>query len=366
MNIPIASVVMSVFNGERFLREAVDSILRQSFCDFEFIIIDDGSTDESGSILDHYQTRDPRVRVYHQENKGLIESLNRGCGLARGKYIARIDADDIALDDRLMRQIERMEKHRNLGLLGGATEWIDATGKSLGIHRYPCENQMIKLALADDCPVCHPTAFIRREVFLSVGGYRPVVVDAEDYDLWLRIADRFDIANLQAVVLKYRIHPGQVSVRKREQEGLSTLAARVAALSRMKGNPDPLNSIAEITPEFLEGLGVSEAAQGAALARQWLACIRNMCKVDELSAACRAIQTLRSRYFKHAENWVIADLRLLEARLFWSQGKFVASFLRATQALIGRPAILGRPAKSLLECVLRARRAKHDVHGREP
>jgi hypothetical protein len=363
MNIPMVSVVMSVFDSELFLREAVESILRQSFRDFEFIIIDDGSTDKSGSILDYYQRRDPRVRVCHQENRGLIESLNRGCGLARGKYIARMDADDVALRDRLTWQVDWMEKHQDLGVLGSAVEWIDAMGKSLGIHSHPGENRMIKSALADGNAFWHPTVLIRRQAFLYAGGYRHVVVDAEDYDLWLRIADRFELANLQTVMLKYRIHSGQVAVRKYKQEALSALAARAAASSRMNGESDPLDSVAEITPAVLEGLGVNEPSQGAALARQCLTCIRNMYDVGELSAALRTLETLRAHYLKYAENWVINDLRLVEARLFWDQGRFAKSISRVTRALIARPIILGRPAKRLLRRVLRAWRAKREIHG---
>ena len=131
MSSPIVSVVMSVLNGERFLREAVESILDQSLREFEFIIINDGSTDFSGSILDSYQHKDPRLRVVHQENMGLVESLNRGCGLARGKYIARMDADDIAIQDRLRWQADFMETHPEVGVVGGAVEVIDTTGRSL-------------------------------------------------------------------------------------------------------------------------------------------------------------------------------------------------------------------------------------------
>ena len=108
---PIVSVVMSVYNGERFLREAVGSILDQSFRKFEFIVINDGSTDFTGAMLDSYQEQDLRMHVYHQENRGLVESLNRGCALAQGKYIARMDADDISVINRLMWQVEFMEKH---------------------------------------------------------------------------------------------------------------------------------------------------------------------------------------------------------------------------------------------------------------
>src|ERR1700683_781969 len=111
MTTPKISVVMSVFNSERFLREAVESILRQSFRDFEFIIMDDGSTDRSAAILDSYQENDARVKVYHKKHGGLIESLNHGCSLAQGKYIARMDADDISDGDRLKWQVDFMDAH---------------------------------------------------------------------------------------------------------------------------------------------------------------------------------------------------------------------------------------------------------------
>src|ERR1700722_7292029 len=126
---PQISVVMSVFNGERFLCQAIDSILAQSFRDFEFIIIDDGSVDSTATILRRYKKEDQRVCIYVQSNLGLVESLNRGCALARGKYIARMDADDVALPGRLLRQFEFLEANSEIGIVGGAVQFIDAENK---------------------------------------------------------------------------------------------------------------------------------------------------------------------------------------------------------------------------------------------
>ena len=123
-DLPLVSVLMSAYNGERFLRGAVESILRQSLRDLELIVINDGSTDATGEILDKCQEGDPRVRVFHQANVGLIESLNRGAGFARGEYIARMDADDIAHRDRLALQMSVLAKHQELGVVGGAIEVI--------------------------------------------------------------------------------------------------------------------------------------------------------------------------------------------------------------------------------------------------
>lgn len=342
MTIPMISVVMSVFNGERFLREAVESILDQSFREFEFIVIDDGSTDRSGSILDAYQNCDARMRVYHREHGGLIESLNRGCGLAQAKYIARMDADDIASKDRLMTQVNFMEAHPKIGALGGAVEWIDATGKSLGTHRYPAEDCQIKATLLQGCAFWHPTVVLRREVFVWAGGYRSVVVDAEDYDLWLRIAEHFQLANIEEVVVKYRIHPQQVSMRKTEQQILGILAAQVAASSRRNGLPDPLNSAKEITCEALAAWGVTKARQHNKLVsyrRDW---IRNMCRAGEYSAALKsALETLQSD-LEYAERSQIADLYLITAKLWWRQKKFTRSFLAIGHAVITWPVVAVR------------------------
>src|SRR5262245_16448315 len=131
MSMPLVSVVLTVYNGERFLCEALESILGQDFRDFELIVINDGSKDGTAHLLQSYEQSDLRIRVYHQPNRGLVESLNRGCTIARGEYIARLDADDVAQTDRLFRQVVFLERHPDVGLLGGAVEVVDLRGKVL-------------------------------------------------------------------------------------------------------------------------------------------------------------------------------------------------------------------------------------------
>jgi glycosyl transferase family 2 len=345
---PMVSVVMSVFNGERFLREAMDSILDQRFRDFEFIVVDDGSTDRSASILDSYSKRDPRVTVCHKENSGLIESLNRGCLLAQGKYIARMDADDISVGDRLMWQVDFMEKHPHVAVLGGAVEWIDAEGKSLGTLRHPVEDGEIKSALLHDNVILHPTVIMQREAFVAAGGYRTAVVAAEDYDLWLRIAEHFQLANLEAIVLKYRIHPSQISVTKRRQQTLSALAVQVSASLRRRGIPDPLDSVIEITPLILAGLVITETGQQNELVSGGQKWTRTLCMVSEDSSALKtAVKMLRPDR-KYLKRWEIANLYLSLARLYWRQGSFLSSILALGQAVVTRPIVVGRPLKPLL------------------
>ncbi len=352
MNEPLVSVVMSVFNGEAYLREAVESILSQTLSDFEFIIINDGSTDGAASILESYAQSDRRVRVYHQENRGLIASLNRGCALAQRKYIARMDGDDISLGDRLMRQMEFLEKHAEVGLLGGAMEYIDSTGKTLATRHYPIQDRDVRSRLLLDTPFAHNTVVMRKEAFLSSGGYRAAFEGAEDYDLWVRMARHCQLANLGEVVLKYRIHPGSITFRKVRGQTMSFLAAHALASLCGKGGQDPLDSVREITPAVLTGLGVSEATVQRALAANYRNAVESMCRVGQEQAALRLLrEMLCSSRWEHIEkrSRLIADTWLRAAGLYWRQDRYVQSLGAVGHALWTRPIVAGRPLKRILD-----------------
>jgi Glycosyl transferase family 2 len=347
---PLVSVVMVVCNVDRFLAESIESILGQTFRDFEFIIVDFGSADNSKAIVSSYATQDSRIRLYEIPPCGLAEARNAGCFLAQGQYIAIMDADDVSLPERLMWEVEFMEKYPEVGVLGGAKEWVDATGRYLFVNGDPTEDGEIRSALAIRCAFCQPTVLIRSGAFALVKGYRAAFAPAEDYDLWLRIVEHFQCANLKQVVLKYRIHPYQVSFRRRKQQTLSVLAAQVSSASRKSGNPDPLNGVEEITPALLTGLGVSEARQQTALAsdsRDW---IRNMCLAGEyLVALNAAVEILQSSDVEFAERRQIADLWLAAAWLYWKKKGFLKSLLAVAHALRTRPVLVVRPLKQLLQ-----------------
>ncbi len=349
MNKPLVSVVMVVRNADRFLAEAIESILGQTFTEFEFIIVDFGSSDNSKPIISRYAAMDPRVKLHEISNCSLGEARNAGSSLAQGQYIAMMDADDIAVPERLMWQIEFMLKSPRVGLLGGEMEWIDATGKSLFIGHLPRDDREIRSNLTVRNCFAQPTVLIRKEAFTLVGGYRAVFAQAEDYDLWLRIQEHFDCANLGRVLLKYRIHSYQLTTRKRNQQTLCSLAARASALSRRQGNPDPLASVPEITPAVLTALGVSEATQQITATDDYLAWIRIMYMAGEYASALRtATMVLESSDCEHAERWQISELYLFVARLLWKERKFSGSVFAAGRAFITRPIMVGRPLKVLL------------------
>ena len=362
MSQPKISVVMAACNVERFLSEAIESILGQTFRDFEFIIVDFGSTDTSRSIAAEYAARDSRIKLHKIPNCPLPEARNAGSFLAQGQYIAVMDADDISLPERLKLEVNFMETHPEVGLLGGAVEWVDARGQSLGSHEYPDEDPEIRSVLIDRCPFWHPTVLVRREVFISVGGYRTAFIFAHDYDLELRIAEHFKCANLKQVVLKYRIHPSQVTFCKQGLQTLCKLAAQASALSRRENISDPLNGVQQITTALLTSLGVSEAAQQNALAADCRNWIRSMSAAREYPVALQAAINLLESDRGWVESWQIADLYLTVARLHWAQGSLLKSLLAALQGVLARPTVVGRPLRPLLSWLRLIRVRSANIH----
>jgi len=202
---------MSVYNGEKYLRQAIDSILTQTFLDFEFLIINDGSTDKSLEIIESYN--DARIRLIDNgKNIGLIASLNKGIAAARGKYIARMDADDISLPSRLEEQYNFLEANTDIALCGSWAEIIDERGDVCGQYTYPpLDNRAIKKLLFWHNPFIHPTVMIRRDVFCEISPYRASFKYIEDYELWSRVLSKFAGANIDKFLIKYRRHSGSIT-----------------------------------------------------------------------------------------------------------------------------------------------------------
>ena len=206
---PKVTVLMPVYNAGKFLREAVDSILAQSFTDFEFLIIDDGSTDGSQSIVRSYD--DSRIRfVQNEKNIGVAATLNRGFDLARGEYIARMDADDISMPHRLERQIDFMEESPEVGVSG---TWIRLFGdQPRVVDRCPVGASVVKAYMLFDNPLYHPTVIMQRNLIEKYNlRYDSHFNRAEDYDLWLRAANHFLLNNLPEVLVMMRHHKNSIT-----------------------------------------------------------------------------------------------------------------------------------------------------------
>jgi len=290
---PTVSVVMAAYNAERFLRPAVESILNQTFRDFELLIIDDGSADGTAAILQEYGKADGRIRVMHQENSGPAIARNRGLAAAGGRYVAIMDADDLAFPERLQRQVATFERSPGLGLLGGAMIFIDQAGREVGCHSHPQGPAEIRAALDRGNCFAHPTVMFLKRAIDDVGGYRPCFRQSEDYDLCLRIAEKYAAGNLAEPLVYYRLHPAQISTTHVRQEAASVLAAQCAARTRRAGARDPLDGVAEITPELLRELGVAPETIGAESVHYCLALAKRMLRCGYLQAAERALHEAR-------------------------------------------------------------------------
>ena len=209
-----------------YVREAVESILAQTFTDFEFIIFDDGSTDRSPLILRELAARDPRIRLTVRPNKGLTKTLNEALALAPANLIARMDCDDVALPERLATQVEFLRRRDDVVCAGGYWQLIDGAGRLLTTIRPPTDDaEMQQLLLKGHSPLCHPLATFRREAVMKLGGYDETFTTAQDVDLWLRLGEVGKLANVPEVLLKFRLHESSVSeTRRLEQRRLSKLA----------------------------------------------------------------------------------------------------------------------------------------------
>src|SRR5262245_3154447 len=214
---PLVTVLMSVFNDADFVLESVHSILDQSLTDFEFLIIDDSSTDKTAELL--AQIRDPRVRIVRNEkNVGLTTSLKRGVELARGRYIARLDSDDVALRRRLSQQVEFLEHHPATAILGGACVLVNEAGKAMTLLKRPETDLEIRWTCLLNNPFVHSTMMIRRQVLVDHNlNYDPAFRTAQDYDLWTRILKRQRGANFAEPLIRYRIRSGVTQTRRKEQ-----------------------------------------------------------------------------------------------------------------------------------------------------
>lgn len=209
---PILSVVMSCYNSERYLRESIDSILAQDFKDFEFIIWNDGSTDSTEKIIKSYS--DSRIRYFHACNQGLGKALNDACKKASGKYIARMDDDDIALPNRLRKELDYMEEHPHCVLVSCAAKHINSAGEFIGSYSLPGYNdKVIKKKLC----IVHPGAMFRRDIYEKTFGYLPLTT-SQDRALWKQMAAYGEFANIPEVLLYYRIQENSIGRKKRVKE----------------------------------------------------------------------------------------------------------------------------------------------------
>ena len=270
MNDPRISVAMSVYNGERFLAEAIESVLGQTYGAFEFLILDDGSTDSSRAIVERYAREDSRIRPIVRENRGLIASLNQLVEQARTPLIARMDADDVCHPERFARQLAFLDTHPDYGVVGAWSDDIDEQGHPFRVNTppHPTSHEGFLAAIeSGDQLLCHPVVMMRRDIVRAAGGYHAAFKHCEDLDLWLRLASRTRLASLPDKLIRYRHYPRQVSNRHAVEQQIGAAIARMAYRERAAGRPDPTAELQTLPPiDALDALfrreGVAREVRG--------------------------------------------------------------------------------------------------------
>ena len=340
---------MSVYNGERFLREAVESILSQTLSDLELIVVDDGSDDSSPEILVWFASRDSRVVIRRQDNQGTAAALNHGFELVRAPFVARLDADDAATPTRLERQQRFLEEHAEVALLGGSVTFIDEESRSFADVPYPLDDLEIRRVFAaGTTPLANSAVMVRRSAFLEAGGYRPLFRQAEDVDLWLRIGERHRFANLPEVLALYRIHPGQ-KTRNFEQMTAESLAARLSADARGEGRADPVEALERIDADALLALGVEPEEITNALVRAavWLAKTTGRAGYAEAERRLFAEAKERARS-PSGSSALVAEVGRARTERYWERDLRFRAWLEAAKTALFQASSNAEKARSAL------------------
>lgn len=202
---PLVSVIMNVYNGAEYLKESIDSILEQTFKDFEFIIIDDGSTDKSKDIIESYD--DDRIILISRPNKGIVASSLESISYSRGKYIARQDADDISFPDRLSKMVEILENNQETGVVGSARQNINMNGEKLDLIVHPLKDADIRVAMYNECVISNGSSVFRKSDYNKTCGYEEGFPFAEDYRLWTKMLEVTKVVNIESPLYYYRTTP---------------------------------------------------------------------------------------------------------------------------------------------------------------
>lgn len=264
---PRVSVVLPVHNAAAYLVEAVESIRCQSLTEWEMHVIDDGSSDDSAAILERFAAADPRILFTSRPNRGLAATLNEGIDRARCDLVALMNADDVSHPGRLEAQLRFLTTHPRVAVLGTQTRLLIDGHPSTVTSRLPLSPHETRAFLATASPLAHPSVMLRRGAVIEAGGYRPHLVPAEDYDLWTRVAERHDLANLPQILLDYRIHAGQASAQQIQSVAIATLLVRAGQKRKrasgidMLVNPVPPDRAAAAAMGIGDGVIASEIRQ---------------------------------------------------------------------------------------------------------
>lgn len=244
---PLISVIMPVYNGGEYLSDAIFSILEQTFSEFEFIIINDGSRDDSKITIERFAEADSRIRFVNRENRGLVTTLNEAIDLSRGEFIARMDADDIALPQRFEKQLSFLNSNPDVDILGGQARLIDENNIEVGVVRKPVSRSILLSYSKFGCPIIHPTYMVRATAYRKLDGYRDLIA-VEDFDFLLRaISVGLKLANIPDEILLYRTNSVGMSARNAQRQIRGARLILALQQSRLAEEKEPEIILKELT-----------------------------------------------------------------------------------------------------------------------
>lgn len=235
---PTVSVQIAVYNGARFLAATLDSLLSQTWTDFELIVVDDGSSDATPQLLAEYAAREPRISLLHNPTRqGVSAARNRALAVSRGRYVAISDADDCSYPQRLEKQVAFLDEHPEIGVVSSGISWLDETGQPLHKEQRPADDGVLRWRLHFSPPVVHTASMLRRRWLQAVGGYDEAKPCAVDYDLWLRLAPYTKFHNLQEELVVRRNHRQRISVQHDEEQNRIASQIAQSALTKLLKQP---------------------------------------------------------------------------------------------------------------------------------
>ena len=309
---------MSVFNGEPWIEACLASLASQQLENYELIIIDDGSTDATASILQAHAQRDPRIKLIQQQNQGLVAALNRGLKLASAPWVARMDIDDLALPARLSAQLALVDRHPDVVCVGSSFLTIDAASRVLATRRVPRSHaELLNRLITTRTCFPHASALFSRDLAIELGGYRSCMHRAQDTDLWLRLAEQGSLAAVTEPLVLIRQHGQQLSAGGGSREQLLMgWAAVVSHMLRCQGLPDPLAGAAEQLPALRQLIADGLHRSGLDRVRALKVSLKQLLRQPSWTACVSWLQTL-ARDLRHSPSLLIVLVaeRLVTKRL---------------------------------------------------
>lgn len=333
---PRVTVVVTAHDAMPYVKQTIASIRAQDHAAWELLAVDDASTDGTGAALDEEAKRDTRIVVLRRERPGRSHALNLALSRASGEYVAVLDADDVAVAGRLRKQVEFLDAHPEVLAVGGAAHFLAGHRRTGVSTALPVDPRSVAQTLQRQNCLIHSAVMMRRRAVEGVGGYRPWCPPCEDYDLWLRLAERGPLANLPEVLVDYRVHRGQLSSTKLRRMSLLHLAVQRAASLRRAGRQEPTLPDGPDEPTLLDAFGISLAELERELVGQTLGRERLLRDLDLLTDANDLIESLLAdRLATISRRRVASEAEWQHARAAWHAGDWrrLASSLASSLAL---------------------------------